>query len=141
MLLGSGKLIRILSLTIALFAAAMAYALAAASWSGVLTDESGKPISGAVVHLHSTLGRDFTATTEANGQFIFAELAAGSYEISVAVTNQTWNAATAIVVKDGTELTLALQLSPANMLRVVAATTTQANTASPKASGGEHLSS
>jgi hypothetical protein len=141
MLPGPGKRLRIIFLITALFAAAMGHAFAAASWSGVLTDESGKPVAGAVVHLHSTSGgRDSTVSTSANGQFRFAEIAAGSYEVSAAVTNKAWKAATALVITDGAVLTLALQLSPANELRVVAATS-QSTAASARASGGEHLSS
>jgi Carboxypeptidase regulatory-like domain len=119
----------------------MSHALPAASWTGVLADESGKPVGGAVIHLHLTsAGRDFTATTAVNGRFAFAGITAGSYEVSVSIADKIWKAPAALVIKDGLELTLALQLSPANELRLVAATP-QPTATSARASGGQHLSS
>ncbi len=129
----------------------MSHALAAASWNGVLTDGSGKPVGAAIIKLHAASGgRDYSATTAADGKFVFAEIAAGAYEVSVIAADKTWKAASSVAIKDSATLSFALQLpSPGRELRIiigaaVAATvpaTASAGKASAQASGGEHLSS
>jgi Carboxypeptidase regulatory-like domain len=121
-----------------LLAASAAGALSGASWKGVLTDAAGKPVAGAIITLHSAGGRDQTATTAADGKFAFAEIAAGSYEVSVQAADKDWRAADPLTIKETTALTVALQLpSQGQELRIVS--TGVAATA--QASGGEHLSS
>jgi hypothetical protein len=111
MLTRSGNKLRILTLFAVLLAAAMGHALAAASWSGVLTDGSGKPVGAAIVTLHAASGgRDYSATTSADGKFAFAEIAAGGYEVSVTAGDKTWKTATPITVKESDTLNFALRL-------------------------------
>jgi hypothetical protein len=150
MLTRSGNKLRILTLFAVLLAAAMGHALAAASWSGVLTDGSGKPVGAAIVTLLAASGgRDYSATTSADGKFAFAEIAAGGYEVSVTAGDKTWKTATPITVKESDTLNFALRLSPQGQeLRVGGAETAPATApaaatgkASAQASGGEHLSS
>src|SRR5229473_1492814 len=130
----SGSLILILGLLAVLFVVAPAPALSGASWKGVLTDGTGKPVEEAVVRLHSASGRDYEATI-AKGRFSFAEVVAGSYAVSVTTAGKTWKAATGVAIQ-GVMLT-GLQLSAQGQeLRMVAP-----GEASAQASGGEHLSS
>ena len=142
MLPRSGNQIRILCVLIALLAAPLSHAVPAASWSGVLTDGAGKPVSQAIVKLHATSpGPDYTATTAADGKFVFAEIAPGTFEVSVKTAGKTWKAATPIVVKDAGTLTSGLQFSPDGQeLRVILAPTL-APGEKASASGGGHLSS
>jgi Carboxypeptidase regulatory-like domain len=156
----------ILCVCFALLAPSMAQALAGASWSGVLTDAAGMPIAHAGITLHGAGGREYSAPTAPDGQFAFAEIAGGDYEVSVTSAGKTWKAATALIVKEGATLSIDIQLSAAGQeLRFVAAPGAQAVTpaiapsvtpatapnttqqtagkgeTTAQASGGEHLSS
>jgi Carboxypeptidase regulatory-like domain len=134
MLIRSGSLIPLLVLLAALLVAPPAPALSGASWKGVLTDGTGKPVEEAVVKLHSASGRDYEATAAANGRFTFAEIDPGTYAVSVTTAGQTWKAAAVAV--QGVMLT-GLQLSAQGQeLRIIAP-----GEAAAQASGGEHLSS
>ncbi|HEY6339163.1 MAG TPA: TonB-dependent receptor [Candidatus Sulfotelmatobacter sp.] len=115
----------------------IAYAFVGASWSGFLTDAAGNPVVGATVLLHPIFStHDYTATTASDGKFAFAELAAGSYRVSVHAAEKTWKAPAPLVIESAATLATALQLpAQGQELHVVAAA------ASAKASGGEHLSS
>src|SRR5208282_2095410 len=109
------------------------------SWHGVLQDSAGSPISNATVKLRATTGAlEFTATSSASGEFSFAEIAAGSYEIKVNAAGQTWKAANPLVLQEGAALTAGLELSKQG--QTVRLLTTGAGT-SRQATGGEHLSS
>jgi hypothetical protein len=116
----------------------IAWAASGGSWTGVLSDAAGKPVGSAVVILHSTsVGRDVTSTTAADGKFAFAGVAAGSYEVTVKLADHEWKAAAPIVVGEASVLTMPLQLpSSGQELRVLSSEEVTA-----KAGGGEHLSS
>jgi carboxypeptidase family protein len=131
--------IRPLFLSAILLVSLTAGAVSGASWNGVLLDSSGKPVTEAVVTLHSAAGgRDYTATSAANGKFVFGEIATGSYELSATASGKEWKAALPVVVTDGAVLTTSLQFSAVGLeLRTVSA----GAEASAQASGGEHLSS
>ena len=118
-------------------AGAASSAPSGASWNGTLSDGAGKAVAGAVVGLHSTSGgHDYAATTAADGKFAVADIAAGSYEVSVQSSDKKWSAPAPLVISDGAALGVALQLSAQGRdLRVVS------SEASTKAGGGEHLSS
>jgi hypothetical protein len=109
-----------------------------ASWSGVVRDLAGNPVGMAKVMLVSAdRSGEYSASTSANGQFVFAAVAAGSYALTVSAEGKTWAATEAIVFKDGAALTFGLQLTPQGQeLRVVV---TQ-GASNAQASGGEHLS-
>ena len=99
-------------------------------------------MADAVVVLHSASGnRDYTATTAANGKFVIAGIAVGSYEVSVRAADKDWKAAAPIVVEDASLLTMSLQISAPGQvpqeLRIVPVVTETAT----QASGGGHLSS
>jgi len=108
------------------------------TWNGVLRDSAGSPIGTATVKLIAKDGsREYTAATSSNGQFVFAAIVAGSYTLTVTASGKTWTAAEAVVVKEGAPLTAGLEFSAQGQeVRVVSALVT----ASPQASGGEHLS-
>ena len=110
---------------------------AANSWSGVVRDSSGKALAQAVVTLKDEAGkRGYSATTSANGEFSFAEVEAGHYQVSVALGEKTWTAGNPLIMPSGALGSVELRLSAKEQtLEVV----TQKN-AGGGASGGEHLS-
>jgi hypothetical protein len=112
--------------------------LPAPSWNGVLRDVAGNPVSGATVTLHATSGTfDYSTKTSARGEFVFADLAPGNYELTVTTAGRTWKASTPLLMKNDTVLAATLELSSQDQeLRVIAG----AEGASVQASGGEHLS-
>ena len=139
MLLRLSDLIRRLCLIATLAAASLAVAFAAASWSGVLRDDAGKPVAEATVRLRAISGdQNYTARTSANGGFALTGVVAGEYRLSVESDGKTWNAGNPVTMKDGVALTSTFQLtSQAEQLRVVPS----GKESSTQASGGEHLSS
>ena len=139
MLLRLSDLVRGLCLIATLAAASLAVAFAAASWSGVLRDDAGKPVAEATVRLRAISGdQNYTARTSANGGFALTGVVAGEYRLSVESDGKTWNAGNPVTMKDGVALTSTLQLtSQAEQLRVVPS----GKESSAQASGGEHLSS
>src|SRR5258708_4466272 len=166
MLTRSGNRIRILCLCAVLLASAIGSALSTASWSGVLNDVAGTPVGRAVISLHAVGGRDYVATTTADGKFAFAGIVAGDYAVSVTSGGNVWKAATLLVVKEDASLSIDLRFSgtrqelrfvtqpnPQAVTPVIAPSVTPATTPSPappvaakgetstQASGGEHLSS
>ena len=122
------------------------YAHASASWSGVLSDSAGKPLTAAIVKLHSPSGgRDYSAITAANGGFTFAAIVSGSYELSVKVDQKELKAAAPFIVKDESAVMLSLKVTSAGEVLPGASTEGQAVSIPPgqvsaQASGGEHLS-
>jgi len=85
-----GHILRILSLLIFLIASLNALAengsggSSAGSVRGTVTDPSGAVIPGATVHLTNQVsGLDQTATTDATGQFVFANIPFNPYQIVV----------------------------------------------------------
>ena len=54
----------------------------AIAWSGALTDESGRPVRSAEIHLIGGHG-ELVARTAADGSFAFPELTSGNYEVVV----------------------------------------------------------
>jgi hypothetical protein len=131
--------VRALCFIATLAAASIAGALSAASWSGILLDHAGKSAAEATVKLRSIPGnRDYTARTSASGKFTFTEIAAGDYRLSIETAGNTWSMANPVTLKDGTVLNSTLQLSSQlQEVRVVSST----EDSSPRASGGERLSS
>ncbi|MFZ0806719.1 MAG: carboxypeptidase-like regulatory domain-containing protein [Candidatus Sulfotelmatobacter sp.] len=108
-----------------------------ASWSGVLIDAAGKPVAGALVKLHSDSGNhDYSATTDADGKFLFPAIEADRYNVSSFINGQVWTAKIPLAVKAATSLMLSLQLpSTGSELQIVVPSGTLA-----QARGGEHLS-
>ena len=138
MLLRLSDLFRGLCLVTTLVAAPLAVA-SAASWSGVLLDDAGKPVAEATVRLRALSGdRDYKARTSANGKFALSGVVAGDYRLWVERDGKTWGVADPVTMKDGIALTSTLQFSPQpGQLRVVPS----GKESSAQASGGEHLSS
>src|SRR5271169_2587091 len=100
MLIGSGNRGCVPWLIGILLTAMAAGAVSAATWNGVLSDAAGKPIAGAIVKLHSGGAQDYSATTARDGKFGFVEIAAGSYEVSVRITDKEWKAVAPLFVGD-----------------------------------------
>jgi len=133
-----GIRIRLICLTVALFAMPAGGVPAAGSWSGVLSDGSGKHVAGAIVKLHPVSGgQEYTALTTDDGKFLLTGITAGNYEVSVKIADNEWKATADVTVTDASTLTMALQTSAQGQLRVLP----QAVPASGQSSGGEHLSS
>ncbi len=114
-------------------------ALSSAAWSGHLSDSAGKPVSAAVVRLHSSAGRDYTSTTNADGTFAFADLPADRYELSVKVSDKQWKAESPLVFAKENAATTLLQLTSSGQVQV-SADVIASGQAAAQASGGEHLS-
>ena len=117
-----------------------AFASSGAAWRGTVSDGAGKPVGQAVVKLRGVSGApDYSSDTAANGTFLFAEIAVGSYEVSVQAGDMEWKTGTPLVVRDASPLDFSLQIISAGQnaaeVRIVG------GTASGQASGGEHLSS
>jgi hypothetical protein len=104
----------------------------------VLRDSARDPVRNARITLNAiSNGTDYSAGTSANGQFSFADLPGGSYELRVAIADKTWRAERPLTIKDGILLTAGLQLSSPEEARLSIVD----EGASTQASGGEHLSS
>src|SRR5271168_483618 len=77
------------------------HALPAPSWTGVLRDAAGNPVTAATVTLHAASGSlEYSAVTSARGVFSFAHINAGNYEITVTASGNTWQAANRLPIKD-----------------------------------------
>jgi hypothetical protein len=132
-----------------LLAAHSAVAVSGTSWIGVLTDESGKPVAGAIIRLHSQDRKeDYASSTEPNGKFDFVGIAAGTYELSVRRGSNQWTSPASMVISNEKPLTSSLQLTASG--QVVQAQTSQiqeltaptpSGQASAQGTGGERLSS
>jgi hypothetical protein len=117
-----------------------ALALSTAAWSGHLSDSAGKPVSAAVVRLHSaSAGRDYTSTTKADGTFAFADLPADRYELSVNVSDKQWKAESPLVLAKENAATTLLQLTSSGQVQM-SGDVIASGQAAAQASGGEHLS-
>jgi hypothetical protein len=131
------RLAQVLCLVAFFLAAPLVRSLPAPSVTGTLRDASGNPVPHATVTLHAISGTpDSSADTSPAGEFLFAQIAPGNYQLSVTFAGKTWKAPDPLVLKE-VALTLNLQLSPQDQtLRIL----TGVAPASPQASGGEHLS-
>jgi hypothetical protein len=109
-----------------------------ASWSGVLRDAAGSPVSGATVTLTGASGNPaYTAKTAPAGEFAFPNISPSKYKISVATLAASFKSTTSIEIKDGAKLAATLQLSsPEKGLVFI-----QEGSTASQASGGERLSS
>jgi hypothetical protein len=96
-------------------------------------------VGQATVTLHAISGTlNYSAETSPRGEFLFAHVAAGNYELRVTSAGKTWKAGNPLIIKEDAALTFGLELSAQEQtLRVL----TAGESASPQASGGEHLSS
>jgi hypothetical protein len=145
MLAGVRDLARALCLVAFFLAAPSARSLPASSWAGVLRDASGNPVAHATIFLHpascilhpASGNLDYSSETSPRGEFLFAHIAPGNYELRVTFAGKTWKAPELLLVKDAVALACGLALSaPEQTLRFP----TAGESASPPASGGEHLS-
>jgi Carboxypeptidase regulatory-like domain/TonB-dependent Receptor Plug Domain len=115
-----------------------AFSVTRATWIGVLRDVNGKPIADATVKLSSvTGGPEYSAQSSTAGAFVFPEVAAGTYEVSVLVHGALFTGADPIVLRDGTQLANGLTLLGQGKLTIV----NPQEPSAPQASGGERLSS
>src|SRR5579863_4770523 len=139
MIFGSSGKIRSLFLCTILCLAPLARAVPNTTWNGVLRDSAGKPVAEAAIRLRLISGStEYTARTSGNGAFTFAEIAGGSYELTVTIADKSWKAASPLSIKDGTTLAGTLELSGQDQgIRLIAET----GATGTQASGGEHLSS
>ena len=131
-------------LLVSLVLLALAFAptsYSAINQNGILRDAAGKPVAGAKITLRASTGdRTYQARTSANGAFVFAGVAAGTYTLAAESAGKTWTAAKPVVIAEGSAANLELTLSAQDQtLGVAAAGTAQGET--KKGTGGEHLSS
>ena len=103
------------------------------SWSGVLRDTAGRPVSGATVHLASQKRKSST-TTRDDGGFVFKNMPAGSYTLSVDAGGRSIQYEQPILV-DAKHVTVSVTLSDQGALTLVE------QQEKSEATGGEQLSS
>ncbi len=146
-MIGSSRIrIHLLRLPILFLLSAVAQAGPDATWEGLLTDSTGKPVAEAVIRMHSSSGgRDSTAVTSLEGRFTVAHIRPGLYALSVATAGRDWLLPTEFIVGEGALLTVNLELSASGQLLLKQTSlTSDATGASPtgpgaQGSGGEHL--
>lgn len=115
------------------------YGASLASWNGILRDSAGSPVRGATIRLQSSQrSSEPISKTSSRGEFRFAGLAAGKYEVSASAGDRTYLLPRPVEIKEGAVFRNDLQLlSSSAELRLTAASEETA----PQASGGERLSS
>ena len=104
------------------------------SWAGTLIGATGKPLSGALVDLH-TAAADRTAVTDAEGHFRFTTIAPEAYALAVELAGETIHAAQPLSVS-AQPRNVVLTVTESNTLLVV-----YVDPQSAKEGGGEQLSS
>src|SRR5579883_607021 len=93
--------------------------LRSASWSGVLQETEGKPLSGAVIELReASSGLQFKAITNRQGGFSFSDLPSGRYRVSVHSGAVGANGRGFISLKAGETLKADLEISEDGQLTV-----------------------
>jgi hypothetical protein len=129
-----------------LFLACSSRFLLAGSWTGGVYDSAGKPVSHATIALHSASGkRDYYASSSTTGEFLFANIEAGSYRVTLSVNDETWAASDLLIVKDEGTLTADLKISEKGRLLVASGEAAGGKAGekgtAPQGTSGEHLSS
>src|ERR1700694_5804209 len=105
----------------AVFLASEGRAAGTAAWNGGLRDASGKAVSGALIVLREVAaGTTYSAKTSVRGEFIFAELVPGSYDLKVTAGGKTWTVSMPVAIGGDFPRNSALELSLQDQgLRVV----------------------
>src|SRR6266849_9700109 len=81
-------------------AAPTASSLPAPTVTGILRDASGNPVPRATVALHAVSGApDYSAETSPRGEFLFAGVAPGNYELQVTAIGITWKSPAPLLVR------------------------------------------
>ncbi len=132
-----------------LFLVPVAIAISSVAWSGSVSDSTGKPVSGAVVRLHSASGpREYTTKTGADGKFALPGISTDRYELSVLVSDKEWKSDSPLVLEKESAVTTSLQLTSSGQvvqtqdgLEPGSGTPPVSGQRGAQASGGEHLSS
>ncbi len=136
----------LIALTIAI---QTAIAASGTTWDGSVTDAAGQPLARAIVKLHAfPSGQDYNATTTENGRFAFPGIAAGSYQLSVQLSEREWKASDPFVIRSESAILISLQLSASGEVVLGRSEAGKAGAlpslsvqVAAQASGGEHLSS
>ena len=134
-----------------IFWAASCAALSGGSCAGTLYDAAGKPLADATIEMRAVAGaKHYHATTSQDGKFAFAEMEAGTYELSVSTADRHAAAAITFAITSGNALRIELQLTASGQLVPMQNPQTSTETAgasvsgaakASQASGGERLSS
>jgi hypothetical protein len=83
-------------------------------------------------------GRRYSTNSSASGEFLFSDLEAQSYQLTVKVNDRARNAPGPVVIQEGDILIADLEMSGLNQ---TVAVVTRINVATQQGSGGERLSS
>ena len=102
------------------------------TWTGIVRDDRGKALPGAVVHLEAA-GQDRSATSDANGRFTFTGLTPGNYALSVDSQSHTAIYKAEVRIPSGAPPVLLIEAS--------GALTALETDSSREGGGGEQLSS
>ena len=110
-----------------------------ATWKGTLSESNGKGIAGAEVELREVRsGRRLHSPTDPRGGFVFNDLPAGEYSVSVHSKGRTLNAAEPVKISLGTVLNARLELHSGGVVLVEHQGSEET---AKQATGGEVLSS
>ncbi len=114
--------------------------LPSASWSGSLSEASGKILPGAKVELREhASGRAYTAGIGAHGAFSFPELIPGTYEVRVRLNSKVVASSWTRKIEAGEHLSISLQIDLATgAMKPIEAAPSREKPSS--ASGGQNLS-
>ena len=112
--------------------------LGIASWNGLLRDSAGNPVAEATLYLRSDSGVKYSARTSITGAFVFQEIRAGKYQLSVTANGTAYECRQVVAASAGATLASALRLSSPNQGLVEI---NEETVSSQQASGGERLSS
>ncbi len=115
-----------------------------AAWRGVVQDASGHPIAQAKVNLDAGDNHE-SATTAADGTFVFSSFTSQNYHLSVEVDGRFYRSATSITIPaQSVGATLTLKANGVLDVAIQSAKNTQSAQGAPPneaASGGEQLKS
>jgi hypothetical protein len=107
--------------------------IAATRWTGIVTGDTGAPLSNATVTLRSTTGElEYKSTTGTNGTFVFDAIEANSYRVTLNAEGKVWMAPELLVVQKDKDVDADLQLSPPDQTLHVVTRSNQIPTESDK---------
>jgi hypothetical protein len=124
------------------------HAAGPASCAGTLTNGSGRAISGALVHLRSSVAaREYTTTTSPEGKFTCPSIETGAYTVVVTTGSTEVRSETRFVAKENLVPWITLQLASGQLSLIQSAAAQDSGLAAAngqtagQGSGGEHLTS
>ena len=107
----------------------------------MLDDSAGKTVGGARLELSSAGRATYQTTTGPGGEFSFAGINPGSYDVTVVAAGKTWRSVTPLSVAAGAALLTGLRMAMEGAEAHLIFVETAAAKGNPQGSGGQRLSS